>query len=476
MADGRGRPSKIPAIKSRIRSAILQGHYKQDEQLPPLDEFARQYHVAGVTMKLAVRELVKEGWLRSRQGAGTFVQIRKSPSLIVLTAPRQYGSETFLNTENLDAFHKAHPNVRIVLSADTPTDLVVTDSYGLVADRVRAQQLHSLDELWVRFRREPWKLPAMIRTLACWQGAQFALPMRANVLLLQSNPGLIRSAGIVPPEKQIDWQQYGEVLERCRFDRDGDGFAECCGAYSTLRLYEWLVPFWQNGGRLDEREAFFRSGAFSMLDQLWRMHHLKRTMPVEMSLSHGEITTETIRTRFENEQIAIRWISPLAMYRRAPFPTNILLPAFGPIQRQQAHAVVLGIHRNCPHPDLALEFLDFCYQRFIAGNTEYPFALDAEQRQFLRQMPPIHRLLMEALSSGIEPLHEGVPQRTWAIEKDILHWFRLLQDGKTMRAKLEGHWDRWPSASGSEEEAESSLVMPGDESPFHSVPQLMEAS
>src|SRR6185295_4525764 len=105
--------------------------------------------------------------------AGTFVQIRKSPSLIVLTAPRQYGSETFLNTENLDAFHKAHPNVRIVLSADAPTDLMVTDSYGLVCDRLRGQQLQSLDELWVRFRREPWKLPDTMRTLASWQGAQF---------------------------------------------------------------------------------------------------------------------------------------------------------------------------------------------------------------------------------------------------------------------------------------------------------------
>ena len=77
------------------------------------------------------------------------------------------------------------------------------------------------------------------------------------------------------------------------------------------------------------------------------------------------------------------------------------------------------------------------------------------------------------MASATEPLHEGVPQRTWAIEKDILNWFRLLQDRNTMLGKLQGHWDRWPSAEANDE---SSLVMPGDESPSQAVPQLMEAS
>src|ERR1043166_4198495 len=91
-----GRPPKIHETKRQIRSAILQGHLKRDEQLPALGELARQLKVARVTAKRAVDELAAEGWLESRHGVGTFVRVRRSGSQVMLTAPRQSMSEPFL--------------------------------------------------------------------------------------------------------------------------------------------------------------------------------------------------------------------------------------------------------------------------------------------------------------------------------------------------------------------------------------------
>lgn len=419
--------------------------------------------VANLTAKRAIDELVREGWLHSRHGVGTFVRVRKTPSQIILTAPRREAWEQFLNHEHLDAFQEAHPNVRVILSSEPTTDFVVTNSYGLVTDRIRHHRLLSLDALQARLGKRAWKLPTAVRAMASWRGELFALPMRVSLQLLQLNPRLLERFGVCPPARYLDWETYQEILTRCRQDKDGDGIPECAGSFAQLFLCEWLVRFWQNGGRLDSREAFFSPKAFSVFDELWRMHHIDRTLPLEMPIAGNEITFKQIRRRFENEQIAIRWNTNLHMARRFPFPTSILLPRFGPVPRQQAHAALIGIHRDCAHPEVAIEFLNFCYQRHIQGNAEYPFALEEEDRVLLRQMPELHRLLAEGFEQASEPLHEGVPERTWEIENELFDWFRLFVDRPNLRARLETHWDRWANSSGGVREGDPIVIAPGEE-------------
>ena len=54
----------------------------------------------------------------------------------------------------------------------------------------------------------------------------------------------------------------------------------------------------------------------------------------------------------------------------------------------------------------------------------------------------IRDLLLEGLESASEPLHEGIPERTWAIEHEIFQWFRMFQSRTSLMTRLCVHWDR----------------------------------
>src|SRR6185503_15108959 len=150
-------------------------------------------------------------------------------------------------------------------------------------DRLRGQSLQSLDALRKQLGREAWLLPEKMRALGTHDGALFGLPMRADLILLQTNPGMLKALGVELPERYMSWEQRKETLARCRQDRDNDGVVECFGAFSKLSLYEWLIPFWQMGGRLDDREAFFGSEPFQVLTDIWEMHHKSQVLPIELT-------------------------------------------------------------------------------------------------------------------------------------------------------------------------------------------------
>lgn len=57
------------AIKSRIEG----GAYQQGDKIPSEAELSSEFSVSRVTVRHAIEELVKEGYLQPRQGKGTFV-------------------------------------------------------------------------------------------------------------------------------------------------------------------------------------------------------------------------------------------------------------------------------------------------------------------------------------------------------------------------------------------------------------------
>jgi hypothetical protein len=139
---------------------------------------------------------------------------------------------------------------------------------------------------------------------------------------------VLESVGIASPECYLGWTQFKEILDRCCLDRDRDGAHECAGAISTLALDEWLMPFWQRGGRLDQRDAFFNPQAIEALDDLWAAAHLKRTLPLGLPSGEGEFVFKLIRQRFEMERLALRWISSQEVYRDYAVPSRFLLARF----------------------------------------------------------------------------------------------------------------------------------------------------
>ncbi|MBI4024975.1 MAG: GntR family transcriptional regulator [Verrucomicrobia bacterium] len=442
----RRRPPKFTLVKQQIRNAIIRGELKPAEQLPAFPEVARRFGVTGPTAKRAIDELVRDRWLRSKRGVGTFVHVHKSSSFVVLTAPRSRSYEPFLSPETIEEFHSKRPNVRVLHTAEPSTDLIVTDSYDLVADRLREQKLQSLDDLQSRLHHVPWKLSPMARQLAEWQGVLYGLPLRFDLTALQFNPKIIQEVGMQMPGQYADGDFIQEVLRRCCRDTDGDGVHDHFGTFGRLDLSEWLIPFWQRGGRLDQRVAFFDSAALGVLDDLWRCYHVERTLPFELPPAQGEFTNKLTRERFRNGQVAMLRVTTRDIFREYAFPTRVALPNFGHVRRQMAAATVVGIHRECPHPEAALDFLDFCHRRFIAENEGYPLALNETERHLLRAQPAVRDLLLEGLEAASEPLHEGIPERTWAIENEIFQWYRMFQTRTSLMTRLREHWDRWNPA------------------------------
>ena len=443
----RNRFAKFPAVKQKIRHAILRGELRPQEQLPAFHNVAKQMGVGSVTAKRAIDELVDEGWLISRRGVGTFVSPRHSLAKVVLTVPAGQGLDQLFESEQLDAFHAENPNGRIVRTADRPTDFFVGDTYGMIVDRVRDHELQNLDKLQEQFGSTKWELPPFSRRTGEWQGELYGFPLLLSVTLVQSNPRLLRSFGLAPPQRYLDWEVFAEIVARCRKDSDGDGIIDCFGSSCYLHPEEWLLPFWQNGGRLDQEESFFSDRAIGALDNWLKLIHIERTLPIEMPIMSGEVFFKQIRKRFDAEKLAVRYAHNTEFHHKNPFAADLLLPRFGPVSKQFVQGALLGITRHCAYPEMAMKYLDFCYRRHIHNNAQYPFAIDPVGREFLRERPELRDLLMEAAEQGADPLHEGIPPRTWAIEKEIIQWFRLFQNRETTLARLREHWNKFRAAA-----------------------------
>jgi len=72
-------------LERGIRRAVEQGAVNTDEALPPERELAAELGVSRVTVRSAIRNLVKEGLLIQQRGAGTFVARRLEQPLSRLT-------------------------------------------------------------------------------------------------------------------------------------------------------------------------------------------------------------------------------------------------------------------------------------------------------------------------------------------------------------------------------------------------------
>ena len=65
---------KYEAIANDIQSKILSGYYKPDEKLPQELELCKQYGASRITVREAMEQLVHNGLITKRRGAGTFVK------------------------------------------------------------------------------------------------------------------------------------------------------------------------------------------------------------------------------------------------------------------------------------------------------------------------------------------------------------------------------------------------------------------
>lgn len=93
-----------------------------------------------------------------------------------------------------------------------------------------------------------------------WNGTQYGVPLRSNLLLMFVNKSLYDSAGLPAPTPELTWDEYFEQAPALVQDRDGDG-KDDAWAIDTYFLRDSLTPtIWQtimnsNGGSLFDEDG-----------------------------------------------------------------------------------------------------------------------------------------------------------------------------------------------------------------------------
>lgn len=87
----RDNPKKLYVqLYEIMRDMIESGQWKVDSQIPTEDELCSIYDVSKATVRLAVAEMVRQGYLKRQQGKGTFVCKRVIPEgLSMVTSFRE---------------------------------------------------------------------------------------------------------------------------------------------------------------------------------------------------------------------------------------------------------------------------------------------------------------------------------------------------------------------------------------------------
>ena len=68
------KKSLAEEVAEQLRTAINNGTYKVDEQLPTEPELMKQFGVGRSSVREAIRILANSGLLRVQQGVGTFIE------------------------------------------------------------------------------------------------------------------------------------------------------------------------------------------------------------------------------------------------------------------------------------------------------------------------------------------------------------------------------------------------------------------
>ncbi|MER6578969.1 sugar ABC transporter substrate-binding protein [Nonomuraea sp. NPDC001023] len=88
-----------------------------------------------------------------------------------------------------------------------------------------------------------------------WEGKQYAVPVRSNLLLMFYNKSLYKKAGVAEPTAETTWEQYFKDAPKLVQDTDGDGRTDswAVGTYFTkdpLTPTVWQTVLNSDGGKI----------------------------------------------------------------------------------------------------------------------------------------------------------------------------------------------------------------------------------
>lgn len=311
------RDSPVPIyhqLKTLIREQIESGLWRPGDRIPTEDELCRLYSISRSPVRQALKELVYEGVLVRRPGAGTFVND---------FSPRQAAAGTSIQLVCSDsrwshllehvrrAWNATHPQqpvsfqVEVVshtrlydflstaVGSGTAPDAAMVDCVW-VAGLARAGFLYPLESLNSHWNHSTFGkdlYPAFVSANS-YQDRLYGLPVKADISLLWYRKDWLESEGLLPPR---DWDELVEVARHFLQPqvRERYGYAYplvfpggTAGGEATIYM---LMPFiWSAGGEVFERgEVVLDSAATRRALRFLR----------ELVLTHRVSPTDVIRYR-----------------------------------------------------------------------------------------------------------------------------------------------------------------------------------
>jgi len=278
------RDSPVPIyhqLKTLIREQIESGLWRPGDRIPTEDELCRLYGISRSPVRQALKELVYEGVLVRRPGAGTFVNECSSRSASPDTSIHLMCSdirwsellEHVRRAWNATCAHQpvtfqvevvSHTRFYDLLSAavgsGTAPDAAMVDCVW-VAGLARAGFLYPLEDLNSQWNHSAFGkdlYPAFVSANS-YQGKLYGLPVKADISLLWYRKDWFAQEGLTQPR---DWDDLLDVarhfLQPQVQERYGNAYplvfpGGTAGGEATVYM---LMPFlWSAGGEVLEDGA-----------------------------------------------------------------------------------------------------------------------------------------------------------------------------------------------------------------------------
>lgn len=175
-------------------------------------------------------------------------------------------------------FNKAYPHIKVTIDS-TPYDSLLAKGMLNGTSPTGDYDLITLDDPWAPQLADAGVLLDLKDDAAAWteddydwddfnsaalgasewDGGQYGVPLRSNLLVMLYNKDLYAQAGLPEPTPELTWDEYMEQAPQLVQDTDGDGETDSWAAGLTWVRGVLSPPFWQtvlnsNGGALFDED------------------------------------------------------------------------------------------------------------------------------------------------------------------------------------------------------------------------------
>jgi ABC-type glycerol-3-phosphate transport system substrate-binding protein len=210
-----------------------------------------------------------------------------------------------------------------------------------------------------------------------WKGAQIAVPVRSNLMLMFYNRTLFEEAGLDADEELegITWAEFEELLPKLVRDTDGDGEDDVWAIAMEYARGQLVSVYWQailnsNGGKLfdeDMRPAFNTDVGVAAMEQYIRFNDYGP--PGIEAYGFNEV-----QEAFRQQQVAImfQWGSVYRAMAADPETSTMTpdqvgirpLPGGSACPASSHRGIwIVTIPKNSPHPEEAWTYISWITSR-----------------------------------------------------------------------------------------------------------------